>query len=81
MLPPTKRENCLLALATEMAKAYIQIAFNELKLANVVSFTLHTNRASQRVMEKAGMKYERDIIHADLPHVLYRLRAQLKLYP
>ena len=30
------------------------------------------NTASRRVMEKLGMTYERDIAHADLPHVLYR---------
>jgi hypothetical protein len=27
------------------------------------------------VMEKAGFRYERDIIHANLPHVLYRQGA------
>jgi hypothetical protein len=26
-------------------------------------------------MEKVGFVYERDIVHADLPHVLYRLTA------
>jgi RimJ/RimL family protein N-acetyltransferase len=30
--------------------------------------------ASRRVMEKLGMAYERDVVHAGLPHVLYRLR-------
>jgi hypothetical protein len=25
-------------------------------------------------MEKLGFTYERDVVHADLPHVLYRLR-------
>jgi RimJ/RimL family protein N-acetyltransferase len=60
-------------LATEMAKALLRLAFEQLGLTNVVSFTLPTNRASQRVMEKAGMRYERDIIHAGLPHVLYRV--------
>ncbi len=37
--------------------------------------TLPTNRASRRVMEKAGFGYERDTVHAGLPHVLYRLPA------
>jgi RimJ/RimL family protein N-acetyltransferase len=41
----------------------------------VVCFTLTTNRASQRVMEKAGFEYERDIVHAGLPHVFYRITA------
>jgi len=26
------------------------------------------------VMEKSGFEYERDIVHAGLPHVLYRQR-------
>ena len=39
---------------------------------NVVAYTLTGNRASRRVMEKLGFEYERDVVHADLPHVLYR---------
>jgi RimJ/RimL family protein N-acetyltransferase len=38
----------------------------------MVAITLATNRASQRVMEKAGLTYERELIYAGLPHVLYR---------
>ena len=41
-------------------------------MKSVVAFTLPDNTASRRVMEKLGMTYERDIVHADLPHVLYR---------
>ena len=29
-------------------------------------------RASRRVMEKLGFAYERNIVYAGLPHVLYR---------
>jgi ribosomal-protein-alanine N-acetyltransferase len=61
--------------ATELARACARIAFYELKRADLVCFTLPTNRASQRVMEKVGFRYERDIVHADLPHVLYRMSA------
>lgn len=62
-------------LATEMAKAIVAVGFAELGLADVVCFTLTTNRASRRVMEKAGFAYERDLLHAGLPHVFYRLTA------
>jgi len=62
-------------LATEMAQASLKVGFEQLGLVDVVCFTMTTNRASQRVMEKVGFKYERDIIHADLPHVFYRLTA------
>jgi len=62
-------------LATEMAQASLKVGFEQLGLVDVVCFTMTTNRASQRVMEKVGFKYERDIIHADLPHVFYRITA------
>jgi ribosomal-protein-alanine N-acetyltransferase len=62
-------------LATEMAGAIVNIGFEQLGLKEIVSFTLPSNRASQRVMEKAGFLYERDITHADLPHVLFRRAA------
>jgi len=39
-----------------------------------VAFTLPTNVASRRVMDNAGFQYERDVVHADLPQVLYRAR-------
>jgi ribosomal-protein-alanine N-acetyltransferase len=39
---------------------------------SVVAFTLPDNAPSRHVMDKLGMTYERDITHADLPHVLYR---------
>jgi len=61
--------------ATEMARAIVALGFERLGLAEIVCFTLTTNRASQRVMQKAGFTYERDIVHAGLPHVLYRLTA------
>jgi ribosomal-protein-alanine N-acetyltransferase len=61
-------------LATEMAQAIVDLGFRRLGLKEIVCFTLPTNRASQRVMEKVGFSYERDIVHAGLPHVFYRLR-------
>jgi ribosomal-protein-alanine N-acetyltransferase len=61
-------------LATELARASIRIAFTVLNLPEIVCFTLTTNHASQRVMQKAGFRYERDFLYQNLPHVLYRLR-------
>jgi RimJ/RimL family protein N-acetyltransferase len=61
-----------LGLATEVANAIIDQAFSRLGVDSLVSFALPMNAASQRVMEKAGGTYERDIVHAGLPHVLYR---------
>lgn len=62
-------------LATEMAAAALEVGFERLCLEDVVAFTLTTNRASRRVMEKVGMRHERDITHAGLPHVLFRITA------
>lgn len=61
--------------ATEIARAAVAAGFERLGLPDLVCFTLTDNRASRRVMEKAGFRYERDIVHAGLPHVFYRLTA------
>lgn len=62
-------------LATEIAQVSLKVAFEQLGLADVVCFTMTTNRASQLMMEKVGFKYERDIVRANLPHVFYRITA------
>ena len=61
--------------ATELGDAALRVAFDVLELADVVAYTLPHNRASRRVMEKLGMELEREIVHAGLPHVLYRRAA------
>ena len=61
-------------LATELAHASVEAGFEQVGLLEIVAFTLPTNLASRRVMEKAAFTYERDIVHAGLPHVLYRRR-------
>ena len=62
-------------LATELAEASVRAGFEELRLDDLVCFTLTTNRASQRVMEKVGFAFEREVEHANLRHRLYRLHA------
>jgi RimJ/RimL family protein N-acetyltransferase len=44
-----------------------------LGLPEVVGFTMTTNIASQRVLEKAGLRFERVLEHAGLPHWFGRL--------
>jgi RimJ/RimL family protein N-acetyltransferase len=61
-------------LATEIARASVRVGLEVLGRASLIAFTLPTNRGSRRVMEKCGFLYERDIVHAGLPHVLYRIR-------
>ena len=59
--------------ATEMAQEAVRLAFTELGLDTLISYTTPDNEASQAVMRKLGMTYEADIENAGLPHVLYRL--------
>jgi [ribosomal protein S5]-alanine N-acetyltransferase len=61
--------------ATELGAAALALAFGPLGLDSVVAYTLPDNLASRRVMEKLGFSYEREVVHADLPHVLYRLHS------
>jgi len=65
-------------LATEIARAVLKIAFEQLPLTQLVTFTLTTNHASRRVMEKVGFAFERELVHGarGLPHVLYRARRR-----
>ncbi len=60
--------------ATEIARKCVDVAFDVLGLDEVVAFTLPYNVGSRRVTTAAGLAYERDIVHAGLPHVLYRKR-------
>ncbi len=61
--------------ATEMARASLQAGFAQLGFAEIDSWTLPINGASQRVMEKLGFRYQRDFEFAGLPHRYYRLTA------
>lgn len=61
-------------LATEMARAAIEVAWDGLELPWIIALTLPDNVASRRVMEKTGFVYQRDFVHAGLPHVLYERR-------
>ncbi|MFL5402397.1 MAG: GNAT family N-acetyltransferase [Gemmatimonadales bacterium] len=62
-------------LATEIARACVEIGRNRLGLASVVGITLPTNHASQRVMRKAGLEYEREIVHSGVLHLLFRTKS------
>ena len=68
--------------ATEAAKAVLHYAFTELKLSEIISFTVVANTKSRHVMEKIGLHHSEadDFDHPQLDddsplrrHVLYRL--------
>jgi [ribosomal protein S5]-alanine N-acetyltransferase len=67
-------------LATEAAAMSVRIGFYHLALTEIVAFALPENLASRRVMEKSGFAYERQIVHATLPHVLYRIARPAFLF-
>ena len=62
-------------LATEMARALVKLGFEQVGLGQLVTYTLTTNQASRRVMEKVGFTFERELVHGArcLPHALYRI--------
>jgi len=73
-------------LATEAARACLDLAFNTLGLSEIVAFTVPGNAASRRVMERLGMAHDSrdDFDHPHVPphdplrhHWLYRLKAPL----
>src|SRR3990167_7515607 len=54
--------------ATEMAMASIEVAFEHMGIKELVCYTAISNKASQRVMEKAGFKFDHNFIYIDEPH-------------
>jgi RimJ/RimL family protein N-acetyltransferase len=65
-------------LATEVATACLTIGRSNWGFTSMVAVTLPTNLASRHVLEKAGLHFERDIIHAGQPHVLYRSGCRVR---
>ena len=61
-------------LATEFATEAVRLAFDVFGLDDIICFSLTTNAASLRVMEKIGFQFERRLIHAGMPHLLCRQR-------
>ena len=61
-------------LGTEVAEGALGVAFGDLGLPDVVAYTVAGNRASRRIIEKVGFRFERRIVHAGVPHLLFRRR-------
>jgi [ribosomal protein S5]-alanine N-acetyltransferase len=61
--------------ATEIGRAGLTFAFDELGADEVVAFTEPHNTRSRAVMDRLGMTYQRDIVHDDLNFVLYDVAA------
>jgi len=59
-------------LATEIAKELLRLGRSELGRRSIVAITTRANIGSQRVLEKTGLVFERDVQHDGVPHLLYR---------
>jgi RimJ/RimL family protein N-acetyltransferase len=57
--------------ASEFAAAAVDIALRDMGASRVIGVIRHVNRASRRVVEKAGLTLEREIIFGDHPGLLY----------
>ena len=63
--------------SAEAAAACVAYGFEVLGLEEIVAFTLPHNYGSRAVMKGRGFVYMRQITHAGLPHLLYRLRREV----
>jgi RimJ/RimL family protein N-acetyltransferase len=60
-------------IASEATKASLRYGFEEVKLDHIVAITVPEHTASRRVMEKCGMKYEKNAQFYNLDVVYYAL--------
>lgn len=63
-------------LATEVARELLRLGRSELRRPTLVAITTQANVGSQRVLEKTGLFYERDIVHDGTPVMLFRSPAE-----
>ena len=62
--------------ATEAVRATLRYGFEELKLELIAAVTHKENVASQKVMEKVGMKYEGELTFLGFDYVSYIIRSE-----
>jgi ribosomal-protein-alanine N-acetyltransferase len=60
-------------LATELASACVQFGFDTIGADRIIAVADEANLASRRVMEKIGMRHEKDIVHYGHPCVYYAI--------
>lgn len=59
-------------LATEFVRHIVRIGLSEIGLSSVACVTHPDHIASQRVLEKAGFMFERDVVYKGEPHFIFR---------
>jgi RimJ/RimL family protein N-acetyltransferase len=65
-----------MGLATEASKATLKYGFEEVKLDRIVAIAKPENIASVRVIQKVGMKYEKDAHHYGVDVVYYAVSRE-----
>jgi RimJ/RimL family protein N-acetyltransferase len=74
-----KKSHWGMGLATEMARACLKFGFEELRFERVIAMAKTANVASHRVMEKAGMCFERAASIYGMEVVCYSLSRPVYL--
>ncbi len=59
-------------LGTEIARHCVAFGFDRLALPSLVAITVDANAASQHVLRKVGLEYERDITRDEVSAMLFR---------
>jgi RimJ/RimL family protein N-acetyltransferase len=60
-------------LTTEAAKASVRFGFEEARLARIMAVANPLNTGSRRVMEKAGLRYEKNALYFEMDCAYYAL--------
>jgi RimJ/RimL family protein N-acetyltransferase len=60
-------------LTTEAARASLRYGFEHMKFERIMAVTIPENTPSRGVMEKCGLRYERDAFYFDLDVVYYAI--------
>jgi ribosomal-protein-alanine N-acetyltransferase len=63
-------------LATEAARAALQVAFRERKIPEVIAVAMPDNAASRRIMLRLGMTYTGPSVYRDLEVVRYVVKRE-----
>lgn len=71
-----------LGFASEASQAVISVAFQKFHVSSIIAKTRTSNFASQRVIQKLGFTFEREVVDFGYPHFQYRITNQFSaLHP
>ncbi len=63
-------------LISEAARASLRYGFEEMEFEHVMAVTDHQNKGSRRVMEKAGLKYEKEAFYFNVDCMYYAVNRE-----